>query len=71
MNSAEYLTTYLGIASLGQVHIGGVHFHMVMVGSVYQRKLVGGAIGGWAHYNGWNGINGTVPNTSNTWKQRV
>jgi hypothetical protein len=23
-----------------------------------QRKLVGGATGGWAHCNGWNGING-------------
>ena len=35
------------------------------------RLLVGGAIGGWANCNGWNGIDGMVPNTSNTWKQRV
>lgn len=32
---------------------------------------MGVAIGGWAHYNGWNGIHGMVPNTSDTWKQRV
>ena len=25
----------------------------------HQRRLVGGAIGGWAHCNGWNGINGS------------
>ena len=33
------------------------------------KRLVGGAIGGRAHYNGWIGVNGMVPNTSNTWKQ--
>lgn len=36
-----------------------------------QRRLFGGDIGGWAHFNGWNGMNGMVKNTSNTWKQRV
>jgi hypothetical protein len=30
-----------------------------------QRRLVGWAIGGWAHCNNRNGVNGTV---SNTWK---
>jgi hypothetical protein len=25
-----------------------------------QRRLVGGAIGGWAHCNGWSGINGKM-----------
>ena len=29
---------------------------------VCQRRLVGGAIGGWAHCNGWNGIHGTESN---------
>jgi hypothetical protein len=33
-----------------------------------QRRLVGGAIGGWAHCNVWNAINGTDSNTSNIWK---
>jgi hypothetical protein len=28
----------------------------------YQRRLAGGAIGGQAHCNGWNGINGTESN---------
>lgn len=28
--------------------------------SICQRSLMGGAIGGWAHSNDWNGINGTV-----------
>jgi hypothetical protein len=37
--------------------------HAVTVGlTVDQRRLVGGAIGGQAHCNGWNGINGTVSN---------
>ena len=30
--------------------------------SVDQRRLVGGAIGGWAHCNGWNGFKGTESN---------
>jgi hypothetical protein len=36
-----------------------------------QRRLVGGAIGGQAHCNGWNGIHGMVSNTSNIWKPHV
>jgi hypothetical protein len=32
---------------------------------------VGGAIGGWAHFKGGNGMNGTVSNTSNIWKTRL
>uniref|UniRef100_A0A674A8E4 Syntaxin 12, like n=1 Tax=Salmo trutta TaxID=8032 RepID=A0A674A8E4_SALTR len=36
-----------------------------------QRRLVGGDIGGQALCNGWNGINGTVSNTSNIWKPHV
>ena len=35
-----------------------------------QRSLVGGSIGGRAHCNGWNGINGTVSNTATIWKLR-
>jgi hypothetical protein len=43
----------------------------VSAGTVYllsQRRLVGGAIGGWVYCNGWNGINGTV---SNMWFPNV
>jgi hypothetical protein len=41
--------------------------------ALYQRRLVRGAIDRGqrriqAHCNGWNGINGMVPNTSNKWK---
>ena len=37
----------------------------------YQWRLVGGAIGEWAHCNGWHGINETVSNISNIWKPRL
>jgi hypothetical protein len=30
--------------------------------SISQRRLVVGAIGGWAHCYGWNGIHGTESN---------
>jgi hypothetical protein len=32
---------------------------------------VRGAIGGQGHFNGWNGINGTVSNTTNQYKQHL
>jgi hypothetical protein len=36
-----------------------------------QRRLVGGPEGEWDHYNSWNGIYGTVSNTSNIWTPHV
>jgi hypothetical protein len=36
-----------------------------------QWRLVGGAMGGWAHCNGWNGINGTHMWFSYVWYHSI
>lgn len=33
-----------------------------LMGHFQQMRLVGGAVGGWAHYNDWSGIIGTESN---------
>ena len=47
----------------GQTNTGHSSSHSTLVSVTQQRRLVGGAIGGQAHCNGWNGFNGTELNT--------